>query len=222
MRDNGLTAASYAGMGEVEPSITDAVLAALAEAGIAAYAEQVAATEPAKRPMDSLYVDEASAERAGAVIARSSEDAEWKALVAQFDEPGGSDADLAGAVVPRWPASEDVDEDEPKASTEPVRITADPEEPDERPVREAKDPHEHYVPPEPPRGPRMDWISRIAWAGVFGGPLLLVLVALLDLGSGNRVTLVGALAFAGGFLTLVFRMKDRLPDDDTPDDGAVV
>ena len=29
-------------------------------------------------------------------------------------------------------------------------------------------------------------------------------------------------AFVAGFLTLVVRMKDRPPVDDTPDDGAVV
>jgi hypothetical protein len=233
MRDNGLTAASYARMGEVEPAVTDAVLASLAEAGIAAYAEpsdragdrasdrasdgasdRVETTEegvrPA-RPMDRLYVDEASAERARAVIARSSEDAEWKSLVEQFN--------TADSAEHSWPAIEDVDEDE--AVEAPTVSTAETED-IEPPAREAKDPHEHYIPPEPPRGPRLDWISRLAWAGVIGGPLLLVLVALLDLGSSNRVTLVGALGFAGGFLTLVFRMKDRLPADDTPDDGAVV
>ncbi|MGH3370603.1 MAG: hypothetical protein ACRDPR_11430, partial [Nocardioidaceae bacterium] len=239
--------ASYASRGEVEPAVTDDVLAALAEAGIAAYAEAsdgagdrsgdrsgdgiadgtgdgiADGTQPTERvrpvrPMDRLYVDEASAERAKAVVARSSEDAEWRSLVEQFN--AGDTAEHT------WPASEDVDEDEAETETaeKPAVVTADEadEADDEPPARAAKDPHEHYIPPEPPRGPRLDWIGRIAWAGVIGGPLLLVLVALLDLGSSNRVTLIGALGFAGGFLTLVFRMKDRLPADDTPDDGAVV
>lgn len=225
MRDNGLTASSYAEMGEVEPSITDAVLSALAEAGIAAYAEQVEPGEASRRAMDRLYVDEASAERAGVVIARSSEDAEWKALVAQFDEApaGESPGDTGTATVPRWPAIEDLDIETDRS--EPVRISDD--EPDREPepkprAADAKDPHEHYIPPEPPRGPRLDWISRLAWAGVLGGPLILVLVALLDIGSGSRLTLLGALGFAAGFLTLVIRMKDRLPADEGGDDGAVV
>jgi hypothetical protein len=226
MRDNGLTASSYAEMGEVEPSITDAVLSALAEAGIAAYAEQVEPSETTRRAMDRLYVDEASAERAGVVIARSSEDAEWQALVAQFDEkpfgetPAGETpaGEAAAATVPRWPAIEDLDIETDRS--DPVRIT-DEEEPKPRAV-DPKDPHEHYIPPEPPRGPRLDWISRLAWAGVIGGPLVLILVALLNVGSGSRITLLAALGFAAGFLTLVFRMKDRLPTDDTGDDGAVV
>ncbi|WP_328995118.1 hypothetical protein OG394_11220 [Kribbella sp. NBC_01245] len=226
MRDNGLTASSYAEMGEVEPSITDAVLSALAEAGIAAYAEQVEPGEASRRAMDRLYVDEASAERAGVVIARSSEDAEWQALVAQFDEAPATDSasetgEAGTATVPRWPAIEDLDIEIDRS--EPVRISDDQPEPEPKPrVADAKDPHEHYIPPEPPRGPRLDWISRLAWTGVIGGPLVLVLVALLDIGSGSRLTLLGALGFAAGFLTLVIRMKDRLPADEGGDDGAVV
>ncbi|MFC0624373.1 hypothetical protein [Kribbella deserti] len=222
MRDNGLTASSYAEMGEVDPSITDAVLSALAEAGIAAYAEQVEPSETSRRTMDKLYVDQASAERAGVVIARSSEDAEWKALVAQFDEAPAADKPGEAATVARWPAIEDLDIETDRS--EPVRITEEDEpesEPKPRPAQ-AKDPHDHYIPPEPPRGPRLDWISRLAWAGVLGGPLVLILVALLSIGSGSRITLFAALAFAAGFLTLVVRMKDRLPGDDSGDDGAVV
>ena len=87
--------------------------------------------------------------------------------------------------------------------------------------RRADDPHDHFIPPEPPRGPRLDWISRLAWLGLFGGPLLLIAAALLDFGTG-RVTTVAVVGFVGGFLTLVLRMPDKLPPEDTPDDGAVV
>ena len=100
-----------------------------------------------------------------------------------------------------------------------ARAEADAEAEEERREREEA----RYVPPEPARGPRLDWISRAAWTGVLGGPLLLVLAAVLDLGSSSRVTLIALIGFAGGFLTLVARMKDRDADGTGgPDDGAVV
>ena len=95
------------------------------------------------------------------------------------------------------------------------------EDDEEPPAKKADDPHDHFVPPEPPRAPRLDWISRIAWLGLIGGPLLLIAAALLDFGTG-RITTLAVAGFIGGFLTLVFRMKDRLPPGDGGDDGAVV
>jgi hypothetical protein len=254
MRDNGLTAATYRSMGGIDPLVAEPVLAALAEAGIAAYAaepgEKAPAEAPAERPSDQpgddtaegpakaeapataeiaagreeIFVDASSAERARAVIERSTEDAEWKALVEQFNAPSAPDRPEDS--VPRWPAIEDVDEtDEPIVEVLPSRFVTDSsdgtEEVDEGPADRTDDPHDHYIPPEPPRGPRLDWISRAAWLGVIGGPVLLVLAALFDFGA-SRITLVGVLGFAAGFLTLVIRMKDRPPTDDTPDGGAVV
>jgi hypothetical protein len=174
---------------------------------------------------EEIFVDTASAERARAVIERSTEDAEWKSLVEQFNEP--SAPGHADSPVPRWPVSEDVDENSYEPLTDvPAGLIvgdgpdADEEAEDERPARR-NDPHDHFVPPEPPRGPRLDWISRAAWLGLIGGPLLLVLAALFGFGE-SRITLLAVIGFVAGFLTLVIRMKDRLPPDDTPDDGAVV
>ena len=102
-----------------------------------------------------------------------------------------------------------------------VEDTSDDDEDEDQPAKKAHDPHDHFVPPEPERGPRLDWISRIAWLGLIGGPLLLIAAAVFDFGTG-RITTLAVVGFIGGFLTLVIRMKDRLPLDDTPDDGAVV
>jgi hypothetical protein len=77
-----------------------------------------------------------------------------------------------------------------------------------------------YSPPEPPPLPRGDLISRLAWAGVIGGPVFLLLAALVwrDL---PPALLLGALvAFVGGFVTLVARMPGESSHDG--DDGAVV
>ncbi|GAA1654575.1 hypothetical protein GCM10009744_53610 [Kribbella alba] len=266
MRDNGLTASSYTSMGGIDPLVSEPVLAALAEAGIAAYAvtpgepgpsadttpaaeadEAVDSTDgppadgtaagetpgkakaEAEAPrriaagLDEIFVDADSTDDARGVIDRSTEDAEWKSLVEQFNAPsapGHSDSP-----VPRWPASEDVDENsyEPLIDIPAGLIVGDTDEdpPEEPPARRTEDPHDHFVPPEPPRGPRLDWISRAAWVGLLGGPLLLILAALLDFGTG-RITLLAVVGFIAGFLTLVIRMNDRLPPEDTPDDGAVV
>ncbi|MDX6247779.1 MAG: hypothetical protein QOF10_1139 [Kribbellaceae bacterium] len=266
MRDNGLTASSYMSMGGIDPLVSEPVLAALAEAGIAAYAvtpgepgpsadatpavEADEAADSAEGPpadgaaagetpgkakaeaeaprriaagLDEIFVDADSTDDARGVIDRSTEDAEWKSLVEQFNAPsapGHSDSP-----VPRWPASEDVDENsyEPLIDIPAGLIVGDTDEdpPEEPPARRAEDPHDHFVPPEPPRGPRLDWISRAAWVGLLGGPLLLILAALLDFGTG-RITLLAVVGFIAGFLTLVIRMNDRLPPEDTPDDGAVV
>ena len=84
------------------------------------------------------------------------------------------------------------------------------------------DPDEHFEPPPPPPLPRVDTVGRFAWAGAIGGPLLLVLAALLGIPLAGWVGLLALAAFMAGFVTLVARMKDRPPNDSGPDDGAVV
>lgn len=234
MRDNGLTAASYASLGGIDPLVAQPVLDALAAAGIAAYCENQSeartpeeAEEPVRIPVgyDEIFVDAAAVDQARPVIDRSTEDAEWESLVQQFSQPSAPGHDGGDDPVPRWPASEDVDDkyepliDVPTGLTVEDTPAADDE--DAKPKRKDDDPHDHFVPPEPPRGPRLDWISRLAWLGLLGGPLLLIAAAVLDFGTG-RITTLAVAGFIGGFLTLVLRMKDRLPPGDGGDDGAVV
>jgi hypothetical protein len=231
MRDNGLTATSYASLGGIDPLVAEPVLDALKAAGIAAYCENQSeartpeeAEEPVRIPVgyDEIFVDAEAVERARPVIDRSTEDAEWQSLVAQFNKPSAPGHDSGEEPVARWPASEDVDEKYEPLIDVPAGLTVEEKtEETEPPAKKADDPHDHYVPPEPQRGPRLDWVSRLAWLGLLGGPLLLILAALLDFGTG-RITTIAVTGFIGGFLTLVFRMKDRLPPDDGGDDGAVV
>jgi len=75
-----------------------------------------------------------------------------------------------------------------------------------------------YEPPDPgPIPVPADAISRAAWAGAIGGPIL-VMVAFV-LGLGTFVAGIGVTAFVGGFVTLIVRLPDR---DRGEDDGAVV
>ena len=87
--------------------------------------------------------------------------------------------------------------------------------PDLEPDPEAED--EGYEPPHPPPIPRpADAVGRFAWAGVLGGPVVVVASNLL--GWDDWLAGLGVVATIGGFVALIARMKDR----DGDDDGAVV
>ena len=77
-----------------------------------------------------------------------------------------------------------------------------------------------YLPPAPPPIPRGDSVSRFAWLGAIGGPILMVLTALLNLPSVLAAT--GLAGFIVGFGVLVARMPNRARQDDGWDDGAVL
>ena len=125
------------------------------------------------------------------------------------DRPGGP-ADRSRAV-PGRPA--------PGRST-PGPDTPGPPAPGPRDWDATEEPDEGYVPPEPPPLPRGDLVSRLAWAGVLLGPAFLLLSALVWDGAGPLPLALAALAFIGGFVTLVARLPARRDDED--DDGAVV
>jgi hypothetical protein len=80
---------------------------------------------------------------------------------------------------------------------------------------------EGYAPPEPPPLPRGDLLSRLSWAGVICGPLvLLITVITWRTAAPQLLVLASIAAFVAGFVSLVARMPKHRPDDD--DDGAVV
>jgi hypothetical protein len=166
-------------------------------------------------------------------------DAAFAAIVAGFAEP------LPTGPGP-WPAAEDLEAETPSsdAGTDTAALpdhsglrpsTGGPRhrvpdgslDPGDRgntrgsgPTPGADDDEERFVPPEPPPITSTDLASRLAWLGVLGGPLLLLLAALTWSRLPTIVVLVALSAFVGGFVTLVARLpRDR---DDGPDDGAVV
>ena len=165
------------------------------------------------------------------------DDSAWDALVAGFDLPLDSDRPAP------WPGAEDLDErrgdsvgngGSAGSSSEP---SGEPEVGlSSRLIRRASsaadapdlsddflgDEDEHYEPPPPPPLPETEPITRFAWAGVVGGPAVLVLNAILGWPIGTWIGGLSVLAFIGGFVTLIARMTDRNPDDDGRDDGAVL
>src|SRR3954452_19953208 len=113
-RDNGLQAASYVRLRDVETHVVEGLLDRLRDEEVAAYvAPAVGRRGPygdivlPGAPSDSVYVDVDRRVHAGTVAERSlaevADELAWAGIIASFDAPSLD-------VVPRWPASEDVEE----------------------------------------------------------------------------------------------------------------
>lgn len=134
-RSNGLTADSYVLLLDVDPRVSDALLAALATAGVAAYTTPAPGRAapsppptlqvPPARPQEAVHVDSTRRPVARRVLQDTmpdlttglpsvAEEDSFAALVAGFDaEPASRD----------WPSAEDVDTSSPPA---PPDGTAEP------------------------------------------------------------------------------------------------
>lgn len=155
-------------------------------------------------------------------------DSAFAAIVADFAVPA---VQGAHGVNP-WPASEDLEDEPAPVPIAPVmpierregavrRIVIAGIEPADSGDDEPEEVDEGgYVPPEPPPFPRGDLVARLAWGAVIGGPVFLLIAALLWRSMPTLMLLVALLAFVAGFVTLVARMPPDHPDDQ--DDGAVV
>ena len=94
-RSNGLQAAEWGALVDMDPRLSSALLDSLAAVGVPAYAEPAAGSVDAvsraaalpKRPLDRLWVDASRADEARAVV--GAEVAELTALLAE-DEPGST------------------------------------------------------------------------------------------------------------------------------------
>jgi len=135
-------------------------------------------------------------------------DAAWARIVADFDTPADGDAP--------WPPTEDVG----AARTTRLRRATRPPSAEPAPTVLEVD---HFVPPPPPQLPRLDTLTRLGWAALVAGPVLLVLVVVFGRALPGWLPLLGVLTLVGGFALLVSRLRPRDSDDDTDHhDGAVV
>lgn len=196
---------------------------------------------------DRLYVDTDASEVVRAILVEHdpdlavvSEDLAWEQIVASFDLPTGE--------VGSWPADEDL---MPGDELVDERDTATPDEPEAgprlrwgskasgehtsddedflaatHPGRDSRDDDrddpERFVPPTPPPLPKLAPYQQLAWVGLIGGPLLLLIGALFSLPLPRIVIGVAIVGFIGGFVTLVATMGNGRDDDWDPDNGAVV
>ncbi len=84
-----------------------------------------------------------------------------------------------------------------------------------------RDEEDRFVPDPPPPLPTLQPLQQVAWLGLLGGPLLLLVSALFALSLPGWLTVLAVGGFIGGFVTLVATMGDR-DDDWNSDNGAVV
>lgn len=229
-RDNGLQAQAYQRLGDVQTHLVDDALDRLRDAGVAAYSAPSPGVRgpygemvPPVTPSDGVWVDSTRHDEARRILdsylAEVAADVAWAGIVAEFDrEPLD--------VVPRWPAAEDVDPDDEEHDGSDRALRPRPVWPGGADTHAVGAPstadEDHYVPEPPPPLPEIDRISRFAWAGALGGPLLLLLATLAGIPLAGWVGALAVAAFVAGFVTLVARMPDRPPPDSGPDDGAVV
>jgi len=193
------------------------------------------------RPLDEAAGDPATSDAAGS----SFEDA-WAELVANYDAPGLARGE---AGVPPWPVAEDVldppadfidgqqtlpldlPDDNPVV---PRRIVRPAEPANSAPAPDDAaastgdyggeyDPlsilDEHFVPPTPPKPPKMKPATRWAILAIVFGFALIIVKELSDAVPGGLA--LGVLAIVGGFAALVAGMRPERESDDS-DDGAVV
>ncbi|WP_299955578.1 hypothetical protein [uncultured Modestobacter sp.] len=218
-RDNGLQAALWYPLRDVDPRVGEHLLDVLEAAGIAAYLDPSTDVEPYTRsvslpspPSDRLFVDRARRTEAATVVAQHTdepapappqperlrpdqqrEDEEFARIVAAFEAEHGRS-------VPDGPPRDDP-----------------PPPPAETSVLDA--PEEHYEPPPPPPLPVLAPASLYSLLLIAAGALLIIAPTRLGL-SIDLGLVLGVAAVVSGVGVLVSRMRERSTDDG--DDGAVV
>ncbi|GAB3201361.1 hypothetical protein GCM10027261_35620 [Geodermatophilus arenarius] len=225
-RDNGLDAALWAPLRDVDPRVGEHLLDVLRDAGIAAYLEPAADVGPYTRtvflpspPADRLFVDRTRLGEGRSLVERHAddhapaggpaaerrplrrdldEDAEWARIVAAYEAEHGR------TVV------EDADPAEP-AVVRPAAPPADDDEDD--PLAE-----EHYEPPPAPPVPMPSPSTLYAVLLAAAGVVLVGAPGVLGLRTETGLVL-GVAALVGSAALALSRMRDR---DDDGDDGAVV
>jgi hypothetical protein len=222
-RDNGLDAALWTPLRDVDPRVGEHLLDVLREAGIAAYLEPSADVSPYTRtvylpspPSDRLFVDRARRAEARGLVDRNAdeharrqqpsrsvrrdldEEAEWRRIVAALE----AEPELDGA------------DAEPAPAPPPAPAVAAPVDPDLLEL-----PEEHYEPPPPPPLRPPAPASLYAVLLIAAGALLIIAPQVVGL-SGDSALVLGVVGVAAGVAVLVSRMRERSTDDG--DDGAVV
>ncbi|MGY1738546.1 MULTISPECIES: hypothetical protein [unclassified Geodermatophilus] len=224
-RDNGLDAALWAPLRDVDPRVGEHLLDVLRDAGIAAYLEPAADVGPYTRtvflpspPADRLFVDRTRLGEGRSLVERHADDhapaggpaAERRPLRRDLDE----DAEWA-RIVAAYEAEHGrtVVEDAEPAEPAVVRPAAPPPDDEDDPLAE-----EHYEPPPAPPVPMPSPSTLYAVLLAAAGVVLVGAPGVLGLRTETGLVL-GVAALVGSAALALSRMRDR---DDDGDDGAVV
>jgi len=248
-RSNGLPVRTWwAPLGRIDPRTSIDVLTQLADADIAAYTRPDSGTtgsylevRPPTRPMDLLYVEGDRLSDARAIASGSVEDnqdATFAAIVAGFH-------DLPATA--SWPASEDAVEEDSEGSTDEDHRPEPPAASYRRTIRSSDstqpglldpggllgdeirqpgddpfpDDDEHFVPPTLGKAPPIRLLTRLAILAIAAGVALVVAPQFWGFDDTSVAAVLGAALIVGGVVRLLGGLRDE-PDDDHPQDGAVV
>jgi hypothetical protein len=238
-RSNGLTATAYDVLTQCEPQIADALLQALATAGIAAYVMPYEGSiggylevHPPVRPLARVWVNSAAMAPARELLAARyaipaeppavADDAAWQEIVASLRRPGPQ------GPIP-WPDAENVTQQQaPSTGTDGPHAVARPpatapSAPPERPATFPDDPDdEHFVPEPPPPVPVPTGPSAYGIAALIAGSIVLLVSTMAGDQVSPTLLVLAIAAIVGGFVTLVARMRAGPPTDSGSDDGAVI
>lgn len=235
--DNGLRAAAYVPLTDVEPAVGERLLTALGRARIAAYL--VGGTDGDAQPdlaADRRRLFVASDERTDA---RSIVAAAVRELDASTEVPAATDDPLAGidtksafdALVADWhvdthTAVRDAERDLRREDAEwRSRLNRRPaEQPDEQSAGQSSEEpvwldDDHYIPPPPPPLPRLAGLTILAMA--------VLVVSIFVLGFGGYIGLSGYFTFVLGVMGLLLGAfmlfsRVRTTGRDEDDDGSAV
>lgn len=149
------------------------------------------------------------------------EDMLWRSIVDNYGDRVSLDPTPEESTEqPAEQATEDASE-EPGAGPVPVAPSQHEDPPAEAHdwLDAYDDPEDHFVPPEPERVPAPDPPRLIAWAGVFGVPVVVLVLVVLRVSLPPWASMLCLAWFVGGFGYLVATMRREPPEDDW-DDGA--
>ncbi|GLU46070.1 hypothetical protein [Nocardiopsis ansamitocini] len=182
--------------------------------------------DPAGPAVVDVAPDEDKRQPSPDASAATGDDAVWEDLVSRFYESAAPerawpDAENVSTDPPSAPDSEDTGGNDDVGTTS---LLSDPQRlgSTERRRPTGPDDGDHFVPPPPPPFPRGDLTSRLAWAGLIGGPAALLVATLIGMSIQGWQVLAILAAFVAGFVVLLIRMGDQPPSDSGPDDGAVI
>jgi hypothetical protein len=144
----------------------------------------------------------------------------WQAIVDNYGARAELDEPAVDQQVEEPPPAPDLPFGGRFADASGFATYAAPGELGPQPVDDDDDEVVGYVPPEPPPLPRLSPDRALAWAGVFGSPLVLLLALLLSISIPTWLGYLLVCGFVGGFVYLVVKMP-REPRDPW-DDGAQV
>jgi hypothetical protein len=129
---------------------------------------------------------------------RAAQDAAWRQIVENYGDR------------PLIDETPDAEQEVPEPALEPRPA----------PPVQAEPVEEHFVPPPPPPVPTAEPHRLLAWLGLFGSPVIVLVALLVKISIPSWFGLMLMAWFVGGFVYLVASMHDSPRDED--DDGAVV